>query len=239
MDTLGSSERERYCRDIEAYLCRKNDGHLIRIVGPAFDQVCGWADRGVPLKVAFAGIDRFFERYYSKGPRRRPVRVEFCEADVLDAFDEWRRAVGVTEPLADSGAAGEDSRPRRGSLASHLERAIARLTSLRAGSDPALDGVVDAAVRELDAALASARGLRGEARRATVERLRSLDAELLKAARGSCGADTLSRLEAEADDELGTFRDRLEPDAYRRAKQASVDRLLRERLRLPTIAYDG
>ena len=26
-----------YCRDIETYLCRKNDGHLIRVVGPSFD----------------------------------------------------------------------------------------------------------------------------------------------------------------------------------------------------------
>ena len=88
---------ESYARDLEAYLCRKNDGHLIRITGPAFEQVQGWAAQGVPLKVAQAGIDRYFERYYRKGPRRRPVRIEFCEADVLDAFDDWRRAVGVTQ----------------------------------------------------------------------------------------------------------------------------------------------
>src|SRR5918993_5637438 len=86
---------EDYCRQIEAYLCRRNEGHLIRIVGPAFEQVCGWASRGIPIKVAYRGIDRYVERYYAKGPRRRPVRVEFCEADVLDVFDEWRRAVGV------------------------------------------------------------------------------------------------------------------------------------------------
>src|ERR1700681_678273 len=85
-----------YCREIENYLCRKNDGHLIRIVGPSFDVVSGWAARGVPLKIACAGIDRYFERYYAKGPRRRPVRIDFCEADVLDVFDEWRRALGLT-----------------------------------------------------------------------------------------------------------------------------------------------
>src|SRR5688572_23605274 len=86
---------ESYCRQVEAYLCRKNDGHLVRIVGPAFEQVCGWATRGVPLTIAQRGIDRYFDRYYARGPRRRPVRIEFCEADVLDVFDEWRRAVGV------------------------------------------------------------------------------------------------------------------------------------------------
>ena len=98
---------EEYCRQLEAYLCRKNDGHLIRIVGPAFEQVCGWSTRGIPLKLAMRGIDRYFERYYAKGPRRRPVRVEFCEADVLDVFDEWRRSVGISSS-ADLSSGAED-----------------------------------------------------------------------------------------------------------------------------------
>ena len=116
-------DSHEFCRQIESYLCRKNDGHLIRIVGPAFDQVCGWAAKGVPFKVACRGIDRYFERYYAKGPRRRPVRVECCDADVLDVFDEWRRAVGV--PAAD--AAPEAT---HASLPAHLERVDRKSTRL-------------------------------------------------------------------------------------------------------------
>src|SRR5678816_2148942 len=132
------SAPDDYCRDLESYLCRNNDGHLIRIVGPAFEQVCGWAARGIPLKLAMRGIDRYFERYYAKGSRRRPVRIEFCEADVLDVFDEWRRSVGV-------GAAGESlaAEGNRNSLPAHLERVIARLATLRARGDRALDAVFD------------------------------------------------------------------------------------------------
>ncbi len=48
-----------YCREIEAYLCQKNEGHLIRVVGPSFDLVSRWAAEGIPLKVAFGGIDRY------------------------------------------------------------------------------------------------------------------------------------------------------------------------------------
>jgi hypothetical protein len=44
-------DADDYCRQIEAHLCRKNDGHLIRIVGPAFEQVSGWAREGIPLSV--------------------------------------------------------------------------------------------------------------------------------------------------------------------------------------------
>ena len=97
------TEPVEYCREIETYLCRKNDGHLIRVVGPSFELVSGWAAQGVPLKVACAGIDRYFERYYRKGARRRPVKIDFCEADVLDAFDEWRRAIGLAAPVDSRG----------------------------------------------------------------------------------------------------------------------------------------
>src|SRR6266540_2127844 len=120
-----------YSREIEAYLCRKNEGHLIRIVGPAFEQVCGWATLGVPLKIAFRGIDQFCERYYAKRPRRRPVRIEFCEADILDLFDAWRRAIGVG--AAGAATAAAEPPAHKAPLAAHIERAVARLTTLRSG----------------------------------------------------------------------------------------------------------
>ena len=56
-----------YCREIETYLCRRNAGHLIRIVGPAFERVRGWADAGVPIQVVVRGIDRKLERYRAAG----------------------------------------------------------------------------------------------------------------------------------------------------------------------------
>jgi hypothetical protein len=238
--TTDPSEFESYCRQLEAYLCRKNDGHLIRIVGPAFEQVCGWAARGVPLKVAQRGVDRYFERYYAKGPRRRPVQIQFCEADVFDLFDEWRRAVGV--PIRDDSASLDDdadhSSRRQGSLPAHLDRVIARLTMVRGGEDRSLDDTVDLLVRELDAARAGAKGLRGDARSAFLERLKTMDAELIAAARSRSSEDALRQLEAEADEELAPFRERMGRDVYERSRVAAVDRLIRERRRLPVITYD-
>jgi hypothetical protein len=225
---------EEFCRAIEAYLCRKNDGHLIRIVGPAFDTVRGWASRGVPMTVAQRGIDRYFERYYAKGPRRRPVRVEFCEADVLDAFDEWRRAVGVTGLEA----ANEAASHRHESLPSHLERAVARLTALRAGADRAMDDVVDAIVRELDAARADARALRGHARSQFLERLAALDRLLVDAARTRLTDDERAELRRDAEAELAPFRPRMPPAAFEQSVAASMNRLLRDRARLPTLAFE-
>lgn len=239
---------EDYCRQVEAYLCRKNDGHLIRIVGPAFEQVCGWAVRGVPLNVAMRGIDRYFDRYYAKGPRRRPVRVEFCEADVMDVFDEWRRALGITaadavhvdDPTAaaDSVPASPAQTPRHKSLPGHLERVVVRLTALRAGEDRSLDATLDAIVSEIDLARAGAKAIRGDARQALIERLRALDRQLLDAAVAQCDAHTMTTLTAEADADLAPFRGRMAPETYEQSRRAAIDRLLRERRRLPMVAFE-
>lgn len=233
---------ESYCRDIEAYLCRKNDGHLIRITGPAFEHVQGWAHQGVPLKIAEAGIDRYFERYYRKGPRRRPVRIEFCEADVLDAFDDWRRAVGITRVVADS-PGGPDVEepapltPKRRSLAAQIERAITGLTILR-GSDragAAIGPALDAAVRALDALRAEAGRARGDARDELLQRLAQVDSELVAAASSSLGDADRASLEKEADAELAPFRARMAADAFAASRRAAIDRLVREHYGLPPL----
>ena len=235
-----------YCREIESYLCRRNDGHLIRIVGPAFERVRGWAEAGVPLPVVMAGIDRRVARYRATGPHRRPLRIEFCEADVLDAFDEWRRAVGVGAaprgaPAPDDGETSDRrARPgRRSTLPRHVDRII-EATSNRLARDEMPAGLRAALTRlvaDLDALRPAARAARGAARRALVERLDEIDRALLASAREAAGAD-LDGIEAAARAELSSFRSRLGPDAFARAVNANTDRLLRDRLRLPTVRFE-
>jgi hypothetical protein len=229
---------ESYCRDIEAYLCRKNDGHLIRITGPAFEQVQGWARQGVPLKIAEAGIDRYFERYYRKGPRRRPVRIEFCEADVLDAFDDWRRAVGITRVTSDSpGGSDVDDprpRPRQKSLAAKIDSAVARLTVLRgSGHVPALTAAIERAVRLLDELRSEASRARGEARDDIARRLSAIDDELNAAALAALDAPARSAIEKEAEETLAPFRARLSSDAFAASRRQAIHGLVRERFGLP------
>ena len=223
-----------YCREIETYLCRKNDGHLIRVVGPSFELVSGWAAQGVPLKVACSGIDRYFERYYRKGPRRRPVKIDFCEADVLDVFDEWRKAIGVS-------AGGDQPASRRPpSLPEHLERVVLRLSAARARGSlgDGFDALIDRVSAELDEARSKAGGLRGSARQALVDRLSALDAELLRQARESLDGVTAAALAGDADAELAAFRSGMTPDALARAREAAMNRLVRDRFALPTIGFE-
>jgi hypothetical protein len=248
-----------YCRAIETHLCRKNDGHLIRISGPAFDLVRGWANQGVPLKVALSGIDRTFDRYYRKARRRHPVQIAFCEADVLDAFDEWRRAVGVaalgpaseeddaptfTAPREDAAptfrSAGGAGRTKTDSLPAHLDRVANCLTLLRgdARNGPELESALERAVLELDALRGTARQARGAARAALVARLESLDDELLVRARARLPPDQLSALAHDTLAALAPFRERMPADAYTAARERALARLIREHAGLPLIRYD-
>lgn len=256
-----------FCREIEAYLCRKNDGHLIRIVGPVFGTVTGWAEQGIPLKVAFQGIDRYFDRLQHK-PRRRPVPIQFCEADILDAFDAWRRALGLsvtaarslatptaqTDPpgpsaggpipiAVDEGTLARDESTqarRRGSLQTHIDRVMARLTQRRvdvAGS-AGLGEAIDSILGQLDALRADAKGLRGDARQRVVETLGTLDRALIEAASGTLDDPGRTAMRAEAVRELEPFRSRMPPETFARAVAAAAERLVRERMRLPTIRID-
>jgi len=218
-------------------LCRKNEGHLIRIVGPAFEQVCGWASLGVPLKVAFRGIDQYCERYYAKGSRRRPVRIEFCEADILDSFDAWRRAIGVQR--GDVEAAGE-SPSRKPSLVSHIERALVRLTSLRAltARSASFGEEIDRVIQQLDLLAGDARSARGEARSEMIETLRHLDDRLGQAAAAEADSNLTASLIQERDAELAPFMARMPTSELERAKAAAFERLLRESLGVPRLTYD-
>jgi hypothetical protein len=228
-----------YCRELEAYLCRKNDGHLIRIVGPSFDLVSRWAAQGVPLKVAMGGIDQYFERYYRKGPRRRPVRIDFCEADVLDLFDDWRRSTGVAAARQQPEDADGDEAPRRGpSLREHLERVLVRLSSLRAtgtlGAET--DPIIDSVSSELDRTRTRS-AVRGQMRTALIAHLHELDEQFIRLVMQTVDPAVMAEIEREAANDLVPFRAAMQGDAYDQAVRRAAVKGLRERLHLPVITF--
>jgi hypothetical protein len=224
-----------YCREIESYLCKKNEGHLIRIVGPAFEMVRGWADQGIPLKIALRGIDRTCERLATKTQRRRPLRIEFCEADVLDAFDDWRRAIGTgVDRVSES-----PPPPRKSSLAEHIARAVSRLVAVRLnGNSERLGQTIAHAIAVLDELAGSARQSRGEARAQIIARLADLDAELMSAARATVDATTADALRREVEADLAPFAAKMADDVRARAAAAAYERLLRESVSLPVLTYE-
>src|SRR5262249_27095874 len=158
-----------------------------------------------------------------------PVKIDFCEADVLDVFDEWRRAVGIAGTgqlaVASSNGDAEQAPARtaasRSSLPSHLERVVARLTNARALGTigPEFDTILDRASAALDAARAKSAGLRGGERAALVEEIAALDRAMLATARQALGEQVVGELQRDADTEIAPFRAAMAPDAYARARE--------------------
>ena len=227
------NESIEYCREVESYLCKKNAGHLVRIVGPAFEQVKGWAAQGIPLKIVFRGIDSTCDRHNAKPGRRRPLRIEFCEADILKAFDDWRRATGTAEP------ADEPASSRKEPLAAHIERAVSRLLTVRTSArHDRLAGVIAETVAALDELVSNARQARGEERAALIARLAELDAALISVARDHVDAETAAALRREVEADLAPFAPRMAGDARARAFSLAFDKLVREAVGLPVLGYE-
>lgn len=226
-----------YCRQVETHLTRVNAGHLVRIVGPAFELVRQWAEEGIPLSVVFRGIDLRAGRHRVR-QGKRPLRIEFCEADVRDLFDGWRRAVGLPRGAAPADATpAEAAEPRRRSLTRHLDRAIERLAAsagrldlpetFRAAADPVL--------REIVALRDAAKKARGPARDEIAARFPIIDAALVQAAAQSAPPELIDALRVEAEQDLAPYRDRLSDEAWQRSIGVTVTRLLRDRYGLPTL----
>jgi len=228
-----------YCRAVEAHLCRQNGGHLIRVVGPAFDLVTGWATTGIPLAVACAGIDRAVARAARRPGRRRPMRIEFCAADVLDAYDEWSRAVGSAGiPTSRGGRAAAAS--RQATLGQHIDRVVTQLTTLRDGGrvPAAMEPALAAALGALEARRAAASTARGAAREALIAELTTIEAGLTAAALDAVGAVARADARHEAEAEIAAYRGRLPPAQWDAAAAAAAARLVRLRLGLPQVAFE-
>ncbi len=183
----------------------------MRIVGPAFHVVAGWHAAGIPFAVVKQGVDRALSRDRAKatGAARRPLRIEFCEADVQDAFAAWRRAVGIgmagagpgegaaavgerdmtaPSPAAGVPASTADAEPgsaarsaRGPSLAAHVDRAMQRLTQALLDLPRFAPDEAAAARAAMEAALGTLDRLQAETRRARGEARAALLATLATA----------------------------------------------------------
>ncbi len=229
----------RYCREVESYLCRTNDGHIVRIVGPSFELVCGWAEQQIPIRVVFGAIDRAHARHSAKRQSRRPLRIEFCEADVQELFDEWSRAVGVGT-AQNSRALAPTKSARRLSLVSHIDRVIDRLTVWHEADQqtPVIASLILLRLDDLKVLHECARTARGATRQKIVARLAEIERQLTAALHEAIDPTVYDTLCAEAARDLEPFKQRMPREALVLARRASTDRHLYDHFKLPRIVFE-
>ena len=235
---------ESYCREIEAYLCRKNDGHLIRVVGPAFEHVIGVGAAGYSAARRRSGRRSLLRALLSQGAAPptgshrvlRSRRARCIRSLASCGRGRHGRARRGRRPACRGSAGRSASQPKR-SLAGHLESLVARLTILR-GSDKARPR----SVRRLTGDARHRRDCvprrrRQEVRRARrcLSRLSEIDRALIGEATSALSAKNSQAIEREALGDVEAFRSRMPVDAFERACRAARDRLVRHHFSLPEI----
>ena len=209
-------------------------------MGPAFELAREWALEGMPLSVVAHGIDLKAERHRA-GRSTRPLRLEFCEADVREVYTRWRRSVGLSGLSAEPEGAEETAEPaKRPSLSRQLDRALDKLSRVAGRLDLAerFRDEVSRAITELSTIRDAARTARGDARKSLSARLPPIDEGLVARGRDAIGADAIARLRGDAEGDLASYRSRLPPDIWRRSVDRALDQLVRDRLGLPTLTFD-
>ena len=73
--------------------------------------------------------------------------------------------------------------------------------------------------------------------RSVASRLADIDRELVTGVRDQSDAHEVRQLRLDADEGLAPFRTAMNTSAYERARDAAVERLMRARYNLPTIAF--
>lgn len=217
----------------------------MRIVGPGFMLVRNWAEEGVPLSAVFRGIEQKAERHKA-GAAKRPLRIEFCEADVREVYDAWRRAIGVSGAAVDAGddAAAAGPVGERGSGSARrvttrdLDRAVDRLIAT-AGRLQLPEPLRDEVNRVLEQVLQvrdAVKGSRGAAREGHLTALPELDRSMMAVAQAVIASDALTPIREDAEQDLEPFRARLASEAWEQAVQVTVARGVREHFGLPNLA---
>jgi predicted dinucleotide-utilizing enzyme len=100
------------------------------------------------------------------------------------------------------------------------------------------DDAIALAVRELDRIRASAKQARGDERVRLIDALARTDRVVVAASTATIDETTAAALRREAEAELAPFGSRLAPEARARALAAAFERLVREALGIPVIAYE-
>jgi len=231
-----------YFTELEEAFVRRRAKHLW--LGPvdwALMEV--WKERGIPLHVAIRGIERAFDSYESK-PRHRTVKsLLYCREEVEAQFAEWlegKVGSGETTPDLDGGNNGAGLPFPREVIGEHLTKAKTTLeeiaTSFISPADAELLESFERSVALLKALEDDVLTLQQPGAEMLENSLTNIERILDDAIRVHASEDKVTAARAYADEQLSTFRKRMDKDTYTQTCENVFIKRLREDYGLPRLS---
>jgi len=176
-----------------------------------------WRKAGIPLRVALRGVRDALRAHELSFDRNRPVgSLRYCAHEVEAARERWHHALAL----------GEEQDP---DLSARLER-------LAHGLEERSD--LPSAVRAEIVSIAGELRLGAEKHAAPGEietRLAAMESRLLRRLRRAVGEQGMASLEAEIEQDLGPYRERMPEGVLLQMRDEGLARRLFERFSLPRL----
>jgi hypothetical protein len=236
-----------YFTEIEDTFIRRRGKHLL--LSPLdWALIESWKEMGVPLHVALRGIEHAFDSFEAK-PRRRSVKtLMYCQEEVEAQYAEWLESQLGAAPeeanghQADEGDAESDAMLpfSRTSIEAHLRRLGDELKGLRAehkrGAADALDEALGRAVTRLRSLAQDFEQSARPNAEQLEESLTALEKMLDEALVAGLSNKELAAARAETEEQLSSYRSRMEEATYRQTLENLLLKRLREQQGLPRLS---
>lgn len=237
-----------YFEEIEELFIRRRGKHL-HLSPLDWALMERWKEIGIPLRVVLRAIGQVFDRHEAKGQRRSVKSLHYCKEEVEVQFSEWREGqVGARlETLASNTPVEETALTDEGSLpfprtliVEHLARC--RAEYLRERDEQAIrhDDRLFATLSHVAARLQTIEGDFAQANSPDAnvleETLTELDILVGHAIREHLSPTQLAERRREAEEQLRSYRGRMEPSTYEQTLDTIMLKRLREEWGVPRLS---
>ncbi len=244
-----------YFTEIEDTFIRRRGRHLL--LSPLdWALIESWKQQGVPLHVALRGVEQSFDSFEAK-PRRRSVKsLLYCQEEVEAQFAEWReRQQGGHSATDGNGVRAEQGAPSattgppdenaglpfpRAAISAHLAECRAQLAAAHAtrqqtSADELCETLARAAARlaELEADFARSPRPNAEQLEGALTDLENL---LDRAVRAHLPAEQVAVRRAAAEEQLRSYRARMDRATYEQTRDNLLAKQLREDCGVPRLS---
>lgn len=197
-------------------------------------RIASWWERGIPIGIVLAGIERAFEKRRESSPDATIRSLAYCEPVILDTWERRRQqqvAKGEAHPpLPAASWTGER-------LRAHFHRVGTALQGAAAGAPADLTDAIERCLGWLRQTPAGGEGFITPMRLQELEeRLLSFERDIAAAARRTLPAVEIARVRSEVDDRLRPYRDMMNVDTFRETREFLLQDGFRRRLSLPRLS---